>query len=535
MSSWIMAAILLTLVISEAGSSVGQESEVLNLGSRLELFVDHYLIDRLEGAQLELHEPQPAEVAIQTGAPIAGYTTVLKDGRKHRMYYDAMYDARDTADMTCYAESSDGITWRKPDLGLLKVPEQPANNVIITGQPAVSHTFRPFIDLQPGIPASERFKALGGRMPSRSSIGKVPAEGERGLMAFVSADGIRWKKLQDEPVIGESQYPFHTDTTPPGVFWSEIEASYVCYIRMWLDRNKQPACTGVALGNGCKICDPDQKQPKGGGVRWIGRTTSKDFVHWSKVVPMGLGHIPPEQYYTNETHPYFRAPHIYIALPTRFIGAPLHAGRRALTDAQLQKLSTDPQVQGSQHPPSKIAIDFTDTVLLTSRGGHKYDRTFMEAFIRPGVGLGNWTNRAIYAYANVVPTSETEMSLYMTRDPYLPSNHVRRYTLRTDGFASVSAAYAGGEMVTKPFTFSGEELVINYATSAGGSLGVEIQDKSGRAIEGYLLADADEIIGDEIERAVSWKGGSNISQLAGRAVRVRFVMNDADLYSMRFR
>jgi hypothetical protein len=250
---------------------------------------------------------------------------------------------------------------------------------------------------------------------------------------------------------------------------------------------------------------------------------------------MDLGDIPVEQYYTNETHPYFRAPHIYIALPTRFIGAPLHPLRRALTDAQLQTLLTDPQAQGSQHPPSKIAIDFTDTVLLTSRGGPKYDRTFMEAFIRPGAGLGNWTNRAIYAYANVVPTSETEMSLYMTRDPYLPSNHIRRYTLRTDGFASVGAPYAAGEMVTKPLTFSGENLVINYATSAAGSLRVEIQDQFGRAIEGYLLADADEIIGDEIERAVSWKGGSNISQLTGRAVRVRFMMKDADLYSMRFR
>ena len=86
---------------------------------------------------------------------------------------------------------------------------------------------------------------------------------------------------------------------------------------------------------------------------------------------------PGEHLYTNGTHPYFRAPHIYIALPTRF---------------QAKRGST------------------TDIVFMSSRGGNTYDRTFKEAFIRPGLDPASWGNRSNYAAWHVLPTSSTEMS-----------------------------------------------------------------------------------------------------------------------------
>jgi hypothetical protein len=106
---------------------------------------------------------------------------------------------------------------------------------------------------------------------------------------------------------------------------------------------------------------------------------------------------------------------------------------------------------------------------------------------------------------------------------------------RADGFVSVNAPYAGGEMLTKTLVFRGRKLVINYSTSAVGSIEVEIQDQFGRPMEGFALADSAEIYGDEIERAVSWKYGTDMSSLAGKPIRVRFVMKDADLYSICFR
>jgi len=106
--------------------------------------------------------------------------------------------------------------------------------------------------------------------------------------------------------------------------------------------------------------------------------------------------------------------------------------------------------------------------------------------------------------------------------------------LRTDGFVSVNAPYRGGELITKPFTFTGSELEINFVTSAAGGVRVEIQDTDGKAIPGYALADCPEMIGDEIGRVVAWSGGSDVSKLAGRVVRLRFELKDADLYSLRF-
>ena len=126
----------------------------------------------------------------------------------------------------------------------------------------------------------------------------------------------------------------------------------------------------------------------------------------------------------------------------------------------------------------------------------------------------------------IVPTpdSQTHLSIYVNRHTGYKSAHLMSYTLRYDGFISVNAPYSGGEMATKPFTFQGKQLSINYANSAPGYVRVEIQDAAGRPIPGFTLTDSAEIIGDEIDRAVAWKNGSDVSQLAGKPVRLRFVM-----------
>ena len=96
------------------------------------------------------------------------------------------------------------------------------------------------------------------------------------------------------------------------------------------------------------------------------------------------------------------------------------------------------------------------------------------------------------------------------------------------------AAYAGGELVTKPLKFSGKELEINFGTSAAGGIRVEIQDVAGKPMPGFSLADANKQIGNEVQRVVTWKQGSDVSSLAGKAVRLRFLIKDADLYSFKF-
>ncbi len=117
----------------------------------------------------------------------------------------------------------------------------------------------------------------------------------------------------------------------------------------------------------------------------------------------------------------------------------------------------------------------------------------------------------------------------------LPSVHIRRYTLRPDGFASVQAGYQSSNLTTKPFRFDGNQLHLNYSTSAVGWIKVEVQDQAGQPVPGFSLADCAEIYGDKLDAVVTWKNNADVGALAGRTVRLRFSMSDADLYAVRFR
>jgi hypothetical protein len=462
-------------------------AQVIDIGSRRELFVDRFLVEDLKGTRLELQKPVDRGTVLKYDKSWEGgfsnYTTVIHDGDRYRLYYRGLPTAKrelvsDT--VTCYAESADGVHWTKPELDIVAVNGSKHNNVILA-DPAFSSDFSPFLDKRPGVPASERFKALAGTMRT-------------GLVAFASADGTHWRKLRDEPVFPPAtQSSFDSQNL---AFWSESEKKYIAYYRTF------KAFPGL------------------GKVRWITRATSDDFLRWSAPQEMSFGDAPPEHLYINQTSPYYRAPHIYVSIAARF-----WPGRRALTEEEVARAGI---MEGYYN-------DVSDVVLFTTRGGTRYDRTFLESFVRPGPGPNNWASRTNYPVLNVVQTAPEEMSFYVNRDYAQPTAHVTRYTLRPDGFSSVHAPYAGGEMLTRTLVFSGRELEINYSTSAAGSIRVELQDASGKALPGFTLADSQEIIGDHIARVVTWKSGSSVAALAAKPVRLRFVMKDADLYSIRFR
>ena len=64
---------------------------------------------------------------------------------------------------------------------------------------------------------------------------------------------------------------------------------------------------------------------------------------------------------------------------------------------------------------------------------------------------------------------------------------------------------------------------------------VEIQDDRGNVVTGFALDDCPEIFGDQIEGVVRWNSGGDVSRLAGKPVKLRFAINDADIYAFRFR
>ena len=483
------AVLIATILWCQGDYSIGAEVEALELGARRELFVDHYLIDKLDNVRLVLNRPRDEGVALQFDKPweglFCGYATVIRDGDLYRLYYRGRSDAGadgDEGEVTCYAESSDGIQWTKPELDLYEVQGHKTNNVVLAAAAPVTHNFSPLLDTKPGVPADERFKAIGGIVTS-------------GLKIWKSADGIRWHPLAEEPILTKEMVPFkHMFDSQNLAFWSEVEEKYLLYFRVFE-----------------------------GGVRRICRAESDDFLHWSEPVLMEYRHqggdAPIEHLYTNQTHPYYRAPHIYLSVAARFM-----PGRQVLTDEQAEAIHVNP----------KYFKDTSDAILMSTRGGKVYERTFLSSFVRPGIGAQNWVSRTNYPALNVVQTGPTEMSVYLNQDYAQPTAHLHRYSMRLDGFASAQAAYAGGELLTKPLKFEGRRLSMNFATSAAGSIRVEIQDAAGQPIPGFALEDAREQIGNEIERTVSWQSGDNVSSLAGQAVRLRFVIKDADLYSLQF-
>ena len=116
---------------------------------------------------------------------------------------------------------------------------------------------------------------------------------------------------------------------------------------------------------------------------------------------------------------------------------------------------------------------------------------------------------------------------------------ISRLVFRRDGFISARAAYTGGEFTTPVLRFNGNELMLNVDTSAVGELRVEILDELGAMTlsgsAGYRLEDCDRIhTTNEINRVVTWQGKSDISELAGKPIRLRFVMRDVDLYAFQF-
>ena len=496
MSHRILAGVILLLPMINATRA---DDAPIPIGSRLELMVDGHLVESFTGdARLVLHHPVPQGIALDHDAPWEGsgsnYHTVFRDGDLYRMYYRGaqftIADGKlreDHPAVTCYAESRDGIRWEKPNLGLFDWDGSKENNIIWTAGRS-THNFAPFKDTRPDVPEDRRYKALA----------YAPRGG--GLAAFASPDGIRWRLLSEEPVLTDGAFD-----TQNIAFWDKVRGEYRAYYRGFRD-----------------------------GYRDIRTATSQDFLSWTDGRWLEYPDAPREHLYTNQIRPYARAPHLLVGLPTRYKERGWSDSMKALPEREHRELRAGVQ--------PRYGTALTDTLLMTSRDGTTF-RRWNETFLRPGPERpGTWNYGHLYTAWGLVETAPTiagmpdELSIYATEGGWTGSDaQLRRYTLRIDGFASTRASVPGGEMRTKLLTFEGKELVLNVATSAAGFVQVAIHDIDDKPIEGFGINDCSPVFGDALERTVTWKGGSDVSQLAGRPVRLRFVLKDADLYSLRFR
>lgn len=493
------------------------------IGTALQLLADRSLVAEQKGTAFRLGGPVEREAVLRSERPWEGNALLISSIYELGGTYYMLYRAEDggrgrekaSEIFLCLATSKDGLTWNKPELGLVAYAGSKANNITALEDGTPMTYVYTFLDPRPGTPENERVKAIDMREGERRAGGAG-----RGLRAQVlaSADGKRWHEL---PLVADLQCDWPNAFDGGTIFWSEVEQQFVGYFRYWDVSAPRHAHT---------LDDWMIIRP---GVRSVFRTASKDLTSWTKPEPMRFGDTPREHIYEAPTIPYYRNPALYIVLANRF-----NPGRRALTLAEEKQLGLSVIASENPNTPNyTFASDANDLVLLVTKPGSlDYDRPFMEAFLRPGPDLGNWSSRNNYPSlgGGIIPTGPAEISFYITRHHLQKDNFIQRISLRKDGFLSVNAPYAGGEMTTVPLTFTGDHLELNFSTSGAGEIRVEVDSLDGKPLPGFAFEDCDVLIGDRIGGIVSWHGRQSLSAYAGKPVRLRFRMMDADLYAFQF-
>src|SRR4051812_33378438 len=443
----------------------------IDIGTRVEMFVDDQLIDpaHRRDITLELQTPVRREIVLTTDKPWEGIFSA---------YFTILQD---------------GPTYRLYYRGSGPVGDNSDRQYTCYAESNDGiHFVRPNLGLQEFEGSKENNIILSGISSHNfapfldTNPAAKPDERFKALAgiaskldAYGSPDGLHWKKLQAEPVMTKGTFD-----SLNLAFWDTKANCYRAYSR-YFDRGSYT------------------------GYRAIQHCQSQDFLHWDQPQPNHYAAgVPMAHFYTNATFPCPGAPHQYLAFPMRFVPE-----RKKIAEMK------EPGV--------------SDAVFMSSRDGRNWDRTHLESWLRPGTDQRNWTHRSNMPASGIVQTTPDEFSMYVSEHYGWPDNRLRRITVRRHGFSSAHAGAAGGEFTTQPLIFSGDKLVLNYATSAAGSIAVEVQDESGKPFPGYTLDDMKPLYGDELDATISWKSKQDVSSIAGQPIRLHFVMRDADIFSVR--
>ena len=473
---------------------------------------DDQWIEKSEHIRIQAHKPEKKNIALicdhEWEGVHNGYACVIKVGDAYRLYYraDASRHRLDKAPVPskpviCVAESRDGgITFRTPNIGKYEYNGTKNNNIVFARDKWLDN-FSVFYDANPNCPAEEKFKAL-------SEINLGNDNGGTKLIYYASADGYDFK----EQYVLDVQGTFDSYNV---VLWDENTEQYFLYYRAF----HTPEGEDVLSWKGFR---PNY-------LRDIRVATSKDFKNWDIHGRISFEEGQEEyQLYTNQITKYFRTDDMFIGFPVRY------------HDRVEEKRNFHFMPLGDRHENitkvfGREGTAVTDCVVMTSENGFRFNRRD-EAFMTPGVEARDnwWYGNCYIAYGLAETEAEedgapNEISFYMGENYRIKNVNFRRYTIRMDGFFSWVAPYRGAEVLTKPITVNGNELRLNFETSALGGVAVTLCDENGNALEGYQSYT---MFGNSVDRPVEFE--KSLSDLCGKKVRLKFSMKDAHLYSFVF-
>ena len=454
-----------------------------------ELFLDDYRIDTAYFVGRVVHQaeitPQPI---IRADKPWEGsayiYGSVYKIDGKFRMWYTAHNNIAPNYH-TAYAESTDGVHWTKPELGIVDYKGSKANN-LVNGGGTVAYN--------PDAPPERRYVSL--------SFEKGEVNDTLGYYIYTSADGLNWKKQSDKPAL--------YDGDVSNIAYDPIGKQYIATVKKRMFTRRTP---GIY-------------------ERTAFISTSKDAIEWSapRIAISGdyaddgyaesLGGLESQIYGL----PVSRYESTYVGFPWVFSIVNYTAGNSFRTG----------------DGPVNVQI-------ASSRDLVRWARPVRKRLIEPG-NPGSWNAGAHYCASNLLVDDE-HITLYYgafanehgggdLKDPHRGANvaHIGMARWRRDGWVSLTNAGTPnsgkpGVVTLKPIRLDGNALHINANVRAGGSLKVELLDPKGQPIKGFEADAAQPISGDHLDQAVTWKSHGDIQTLSGQEVVIKLHMVDADVYS----
>lgn len=462
------------------------DNRPVDVGAKKQLFVDDYVVGRLENAFRVLNQPvkHPANPVLEleprqeVGGPepviVSGSVLHDADAGLFKMWYEAApYDW--SHNLVCYAESENGLKWRLPKIGSAAHMPRAANVVFDPGGGEVA----PGVFRDPRAGPQDRYKM-------------VYSNRNHGVGTAVSADGLRWRPVPDVTAAALSD-------SPNSAIWDPALDRYALHSR---------AFERIEFSDGIT-----QRS------RVVLRSESKDFRAWEKmgVVMQPDDQDPPwnRQFYNMEWMPYgdvyFGFLAVYHILP-----------------------GMEPKIT-----PGLPWLDTVDIQLTFSRDGRRWTRAGgRQAFLPVGRSRDAFDRSMIYMMQHPVVVGDEIWIYYVgfsglhwaTRRREEQGGAVGLAKLRLDGFVSVDAGK--GVVATRPLLMRGDRLVVNAQVL--GSMIVEVLDAQGQPLPGYTRAEADPITGDSVRHAVTWKGKSDVSALKGRTIALGFHLDTTKLYSFTF-
>ena len=474
---WAMAV---AVVATACGVSLAAELP-LRLRPGPQLFIDDYLIESSEGLVRKTHQPAKLAEPIIAGGkawhdrPVP-YIRVIDYRPKGplRMWYNVRDLTGGGFAAYAHSESDDGITWRRPDLGLVDVGE-PNNLLPINRGWSVV-----LIDEGPDTAGPRRFKF--GQFSCDSG-----AE-SHGLWVSFSSDGLRFEAYDKNPVAdySEEEGVIGVSDIIDGC-WDPLRKRYlICHK------------THAWPSDGYK---GKTKNVNEGGRRLVAQITSKDFVHWTK--PRRIIVADPDEPGVWEF--YGMQPQVRGDLYLGFL--------RVLRD----DLSADPG-------GSVDGIGWTE--LCTSRDGENWTR-HRQPFLDRNPEKGTF-DHAMAWLGECLTVGDKEYIYYGGYNlGHKPGRRViGMATLRKNGFVSRSADDAGGTLLTPPVILEATDMAVNADIRR--ELRVRILDEQGNPLPGCDWSDCAPIRGDSTAHRVAFKG--DVTALHDRIIRIEFSLKDADLY-----